>query len=162
MLTVQELFQRVSWDDVKERLVNLYPDQKENLPGYERVFDEVRSCVPTSNGDGIVVHIELREDDDGGRWYDVYGRKPGDKWGYALELCLFREWAGFFVDPGLMERMPLAEIAAYILYEMTFCGYTDEEILARRREIEERGREYQEHPERAVPLGEALKWVKRD
>jgi len=162
MLTVRELFERLSWEEVKECLVKLYPDQEGNLPGYEEVFEEVRSCSPLPNADGTVVHIEFREEDDGERWYDVYGRKPGGEWGYALELCLFREWAGFLVDPELIERMPLAEIAAHILYEMTFCGYSDEEIAARRREIEERVREYQEHPERAVPLGEVLDRVRRE
>ncbi|SMB96153.1 hypothetical protein SAMN00808754_1412 [Thermanaeromonas toyohensis ToBE] len=156
MLTVQDLFNRVSWSDVATQLVKLYPDQEENLPGYEKVFQQVRSCVPLPNDDGTVVHVELREEDDGERWYDVYGRKPRDDQGYALELCLFREWAGFYVDPELIERMPLPEIAAHVLWEMTFCGYSEEEILAHRREIEERMREYQEHPERAVPLSEVL------
>lgn len=97
MFTVKDLFNKVSWNDVAECLVRLYPDQEESLPGYERVFEEICSCEPLPNNDGMVVCIELMED-NGERWYDVRGRVPGDDWRYALELCLFRKRAGFSIN----------------------------------------------------------------
>ncbi|RKO67502.1 DUF6557 family protein [Desulfofundulus salinus] len=74
----------------------------------------------------------------------------------ALDFCLFREWAGFLVDEGLLRRMRLPEIAACVLWEMTFYGCLGEDILTPRREVEESLREYREHPERCVPLLEAF------
>lgn len=65
MVTVRDLFNSISWDDVAMCLVKLYPDQEGNLPGYEKVFWEIRSCDPLPNNEGTVVCIELRKDDDG-------------------------------------------------------------------------------------------------
>jgi len=53
--------------------------------------------------------------------------------------------------------MPAPEIAAHILWEMTFYGYSNQDILAQKREIEELLQEYYEHPERCVRLEEVLK-----
>lgn len=156
MLTIQELFRSVSWADVAESFAELYPDDAEDLPHLKGVFDEVRACRPVPNPRGMRVCVDVVEDEDGS-YYDVHGRVPGEEGGYALDLCLFAEWAGSLVDESLLREMRLPEIAAHVLWEMTFCGCTEDDILAHRREIEERLREVQEHPERCVPLSEILK-----
>lgn len=109
---MQDLFRRVSWNDVAGRFTQLYPDNVENLEGLKKVFDQVCTCVPAPDPQGTIVSIELVQDEDE-RWYDVYGRIPGKKEHYALELCLFREWAGFLVDENL--RISSPEIVSHIL-----------------------------------------------
>ena len=105
--------------------------------------------------------IELVKDEDGD-YYDVHGQVPGEENGCALDLCLFGEWAGFLLDKELLSKMSFPEIAAHVLWEMTFCGYSDENILARRREIEEALRECEEHPERCFCFSEVLDGNKKE
>ncbi|MGB9825084.1 MAG: DUF6557 family protein, partial [Desulfofundulus sp.] len=128
-MTVQELFRAVSWDDVAGCIAGLYPDDVESLPGFEKVFHEVRECKPVPDPQETMVCVELVENDDGG-YYDVHERVPGEDECYALDLCLFREWAGFSVAGKLLREMQPLEITTYILREMTFYGFSDGDILA--------------------------------
>lgn len=141
-MTVQELFRAVLWDDVARRLEKLYPEYAGSLPGFEKVFSEVILCEPMPDPDKIKICIEYVED-EGESWWSVYGRAP-DGEEYGLDYSLFREWAGFQVDEELCKRMSLPEIVAHVLWEMTFYGFSEEEILARRRELEEGSQEYEE------------------
>ncbi|MBE3586618.1 DUF6557 family protein [Desulfofundulus thermocisternus] len=135
-MTVQELFRAVSWDDVAGYIAGLYPDEVESLPGFEKVFLEVRECEPVPDPQETMVCIELVENDDGD-YYDVYGCVPGEDKCYALDFCLFREWAGFSVDGKLLREMQLPEITAHILWEMTFHGFSDMDIMACRQHVVE-------------------------
>ncbi len=134
-LNVQDLFRRVSWDDVAGCFAQLYPDDIENLEGLKKVFNQVRTCAPVTDPQEMMVSIDLVQDEDE-RWYDVYGRVPGERERCTFELCLYREWAGFLVDEKLLQQMSPREIVSHMLREMTFYGYSDEDILAQRQEIE--------------------------
>lgn len=155
MPTVQQLFRTISWRDVARCLAALYPEQECNLQQYKKVFARVRFCEPVFNADGIVVCIELVKDENE-QWYNVYGYIPGKTVRYGLELSLFEEWAGYWIDEKLLQQMPAPEIAAHILWEMTFYGYSNEDILAQKREIEELLQESYEHLELCIPLEEVL------
>lgn len=37
-MTLKELLETTSWEEVATRLVTSYPSQKESLPGYKRVY----------------------------------------------------------------------------------------------------------------------------
>lgn len=136
MLTVRDLFCRVTWEGVAEMLAKRYPDC--DVASHRPPFEFIRRAVPRESS--MTVCIEWRQDEDGGYW-DVFGRIEGDPQGYALELSLLSDWAGYLVDPSVLERFAPEEAAAHILYEATFCSYTDAEIAACRREIENRVKE---------------------
>jgi len=153
-ITIKDLLCQTAWEDVAVSLIRLYPDQEENLPGYSLVFEQVCSCDPLPNSQKMMVRICKGEEG-----YDVTGYIPDDDQGYALDFSLFPEWAGFFVAQEILAEMAAAEAVAHILWEMTFCGYSDDAILARRKELEESIEELRRHPERAIPLEEVLKEI---
>lgn len=137
-MNVQKLFKAVSWDSVAHSLIEAYTDDeyKATLPGFKEVFEKVLSCDPSPNDDGTTVCVRLIED-EGESWFDVYGRVPGKDVSYALELSTFHEWAGYDVDEDTLQRMPLPKIAAHVLWEMTWFGFDDRDIQARRKELQE-------------------------
>lgn len=137
-LNVQGLFCTVLWDDVAERFKQFYPDYVESLERFKKVFDQVRTCVPIPDPQGFVIFIDLIQDEDE-CWYDVYGRVSGEKERYGFDLCLFTEWAGFMVDENLLQQMSPQAIIAHILWEMTFYGYSEEDFISPKKELEERG-----------------------
>jgi hypothetical protein len=154
-MNVRDLFGKVLWDDVAERFAQHYQDYVKSLEGMKKVFDQVRTCAPAHDSKGFVISIDLVQDEEE-HWYNVYGRISGEKERYALEFCLFTEWAGFTVDENLLQRMSPQDIVSHLLWEMTFFGYTEEDIIAQKRELEERARICKEHPERCVPLSEVF------
>jgi hypothetical protein len=49
---------------------------------------------------------------------------------YALEFTKWNEWLGMDIDSETLNNVELtkADIVSHILYEMTYCGYQEEEI----------------------------------
>lgn len=154
-MTVQELFQKVSWEDVAASFARLYPHDVGCLGKLKDVFEQVRACKPVGNSEGMTVSIEVVFE-EGESWYDVFGVVPGKGERLALDFCLISEWAGFAVDGSLLKRMELPEIASCILWEMTFYGFSDEEIQARKQEAEEILEESLRHPESLLPISKVL------
>ncbi len=134
-MNVQELFKSVSWDKVAASLVATYPEEGQSLEGYKKVFYEVCAIVPEVNDDDTAVVLHDAYDIDDNPYIDVSGKKPDSDQFWALEFCSFGKWAGFLVDAGTLERFCHEEIAARILYEMTFMGFDDETIQTLRQEL---------------------------
>ncbi len=88
--------------------------------------------------DDTVVHIDLKEEEDGFEDFDVYGIKPGAKDAWALELTRWELWLGMEVAPSTLQRFSSSEIVAHCLYEMSFCGYDQEEIAHLTTEVRSR------------------------
>ena len=156
-MTVQELLCSIAWEDVEAALARLYPDEVEALPAFRKAFEFVRGCEPKPNPEGWSIEIDLWRDDEGRDIWDVRARRPGDDGVYGMDYTLLDEWAGHFIAESVLAAFPPAEAAAHILWEMTWYGYSNEEILARRRELEERIAEYERNPERAVPGEEVFR-----
>lgn len=135
-MNVQELFRAVSWKDVAPYLIKNYEVREQSLAKYKKVFEKIRGCEPAPNNDGTVVCVRLIED-EGESWYDVYGREPGRSESLGLEFCTFAEWAGFDVDEESMQTMLFSELVAHMLWEMTWMGFNDNDILAKKKAIVE-------------------------
>lgn len=135
-MNVQELFRAVSWKEVAPYLIENYEVRKQSLPKYKKVFEKISGCEPAPNNDRTVVCVRLIKDGDES-WYDVYGCEPGRSESLGLEFCTFAEWAGFDVDEESMQTMLFPELVAHMLWEMTWMGFNDEDILAQKKTIAE-------------------------
>ena len=61
--------------------------------------------------------------------YDVSGIKIDDYTNtWALEFSPWNEWLNFYVVPENLNDFSIEEFVAAAIFEMTFCGYSDEEI----------------------------------
>ena len=97
-----------------------------------------------SEADDTVVHIELKEEEDGVEDMDVYGIKPSSKDAWALELTRWELWLGMEIAPSTLQRYSLSEIVAHCLYEMSFCGYDQREIAHFATEVRSRAEKVHE------------------
>jgi len=120
-------------------LLNLYPDQKESIDGYRVVFERLQTMEPVFDDMLIVLKecaCDLGEEDGSASTYvDVSGRKlvpePDSLTdSYALEFVKWENWLGMELTPETIENFSELEIIAHCLYEMTFCGYDQDEIQA--------------------------------
>lgn len=153
-MTVQELFRSVLWEDVRVALAKLYPDKAEALFAFREAFDYIKNCEARPNPEGWEIEIDFWRDDEGRDVWDVRARRPGDDGVYGMDYSLLDEWAGYFVAERVLADLPSAEAAAHILWEATWYGFTNEEILARSRELEEAEKELQRNLEMGVSAEE--------
>lgn len=135
-----ELIQSQHWLSVELTIQELYPGQKINIKEYEKVFSILRLMEPITD-EMLIVLTEYDCDnvDDSQLKYtyvDVSGRKlepePNSMTNsYALEFIKWENWLGMTLAAETLEKFSELEIIAHCLYELTFCGFEQEQIQER-------------------------------
>ena len=140
------------WLSVEITFLNLYPDQKESIDAYRIVFDRLQILEPVIDEMLIVLSehpCDIDEQNDSADTYvDVSGRKlipepDSITDSYALEFVKWENWLGMELAPETINNFNELEIIAHCLYEMTFCGYDQEEIQTQLASINSTAEEYQ-------------------
>lgn len=129
-----ELLHQVTWNEVKNRLVALYPEQMHNLPGYEQVFTELLTLSPREGKSSTSILVRFFDDR-----YDVAGMNDsGNNEGsfIALDFCDWDEWLGFSVHEETLKLGP-ADIVAHCLHELTWNGFTQDRIREKKQQLVE-------------------------
>ena len=132
-----ELIKSQHWLSIELTLLDLYPDQKEIIEEYRRVFESLQLMQP-ENDDMLIVLTEYECDTDDesqptSTYVDVSGRKQEPEPNsltnsHAIEFVKWQNWLGMNIAPETLENFNDLEIVAHCLYEMTFCGYEQDEI----------------------------------
>lgn len=160
-MTVGELFKELRWEAVEKAIVTLYPDEKPVLPAYKEVFAQVRERELSSDESGMTVHIKfVPESDFSEAHYSVDGKIPGDDDTYALDFSTFSQWAAYLLSEETLTSLPPEEIAAHVLYEMTFYGFSDDVIQQKKEGIGGGGGGSRERKDRTHPHGGAVEKVR--
>ncbi|XBH20423.1 DUF6557 family protein [Jonesiaceae bacterium BS-20] len=135
--TLQELILRTQWADVQAKMLELYPDTKDLVEGYQSVFKKLRETKLSASADGMILCIE-KEDEltDGEVDYDVFGFSPEDSTNYALDFSPWSEWLGYYCNAATLQSIGDPEFVAHCLRENTFYGFEDDEIQARKATLE--------------------------
>jgi hypothetical protein len=133
-MRLKDIINSVSWPDVWYAMMEYYPDQEQNLEGYHKVFHELLEKDPTNEYDMDLVIKAVVEDDDH-TYYHVYGLDNTDDTEYAIDFMPWSEWVNMKVPDILVVIYPKEDIVAHCLWEMTFCGYHEEEIQAKMNEL---------------------------
>jgi hypothetical protein len=133
----QQLLTSHNWLSIEMTLLHLYPDQVEAISAYRDVFETIQTLEPVDN-DLLIVLKEYQNDpfddtEDTSFYIDVSGRKRTDDPNsitnsYALEFESWENWLGMEIAPETIARFNELEIISHCLFEMTFCGYEQEEI----------------------------------
>lgn len=159
------------WLSVELTLLSLYPDQKESIDGYRIIFERLQIIEPVIDEMLIVLSehpCDIDEQNDSASTYvDVSGRKlipePDSLTdSYALEFVKWENWLGMDLAPETIENFNELEIIAHCLYEMTFCGYDQDDIQAQLASINSTAEEYQnlseeEKEQQTISLEDFLK-----
>ena len=133
----EHLIKSHSWLSIEATLLNLYPDQEKIIDEYKRIFENLQIIEPAESEMLIVLtecEYDTDEDDKTKSTYvDVSGRKletdPNSLTeSYAIEFVKWEKWLGMSLAPETLDNFNELEIITHCLYEMTFCGYEQEEI----------------------------------
>ena len=105
-------------------MIELYPDQEENIGTYKDIYHKLRVMIQTDSD----IQIILKEYFDEGSYIDVSGKKPDQNESLALEFIPWTEWLGMTINERTLESFNELEIIAHCLFEMTFVSFDEDEI----------------------------------
>jgi len=146
MKTFATLIQNNAWLSIELTLLELYPDEKENIPGYQKMYNQLQLLSPTPTEINIVVKWET-DDFDGTKYVDVSGKYNNPKteeeeFSQALEFTPWNEWLAMEIASESLQDFNELEIIAHCIYEMTFVGFEEEEIQEKIQDIEAEAEKY--------------------
>ena len=132
------LIHKHPWKDVRTAIVRLYPDHESELEGYHQVFEKLKAIKPIASK--YYLHIELVYSEHAGEFHvEVNRTAPSDdgdsKSPFAIEFTPWAEWLGMELDAFTLKEFSEFDIVAHCLYEMTFLGFTQEDIQTTEDEI---------------------------
>ena len=111
-MTLSELLRNVSFDDLIPTLKDVY-DVETDIYAYREAFDELNLLRPTGNSEGEIKVYRNEEE----HYIGVSGCDCS--WEYLLDLNI-RVEDGIQLDDNAL--------AAYVLWELTFYGFSQEEL----------------------------------
>ena len=158
-MTLNDLIRTIDWVDVKGALSWLFPDDRKSLADFRRVFLQLLLKTPSSSRMRISIRTTFREGLDDTPFQEIIGRNSTlnrdlDDFEYlgqlpdspfALEETVFSlalepwdSWLGMHIDADTIRQFPPSHILAHCLSEMTFHGFTHQEIHEVREDLEKR------------------------
>lgn len=147
MITFKNLIDKVDFDLVWEEYLIFYPDMVHLREKYLQIFRSLLYKEPKENIEEMVVHIDRQDyeefdDEEDCRLglgdkgiedigYRVHGKNNSAEWsGYwdisAEDWCT---WLGYYIHVKVIKILSTEQIIALCLYEMTWHGLSENEVI---------------------------------
>lgn len=135
IMNIIDITKLVGWKDVKRSLMYHYNYgcRNKNLIGYEKVFNIVkkygkyREQRPDCKGEEI--EIKANYDKEAGSWYDISTNK------YSFSFRSWKKLANIPISEETLNTHIYEDIIAHFLWEITFNGFTEKEMIKERKEL---------------------------
>jgi hypothetical protein len=144
----KELLSKFTWDQVKDKMIELYPDQENTIDGYMDVFLKLNAIEPEDNDMRIYVHMQSDILEEEPPFPCVSGRngklnrdtsperlvkEENKEWldsetVYAIEFEPWSQWLGMEIDNESYKDFTELEIVIHALWELTFMGFSEESV----------------------------------
>ena len=135
----------VEFDKVSPIICKMH-DQERNIDGYEKVFNTIRSMTPRRHKlTDLFIRVE-KLTENGEDYLDVDGVDvfKNDGRSYGLELSPWVDWISMFITKETLDNLTYEEIVAACLFEMTFFGFTEDDITKQHEKMIESFKELRE------------------
>lgn len=135
-MILKDLLPKTNFDEIWSIILKYWPDQEVNKSGYEMVYAQLHDIKPSDVEYKDVLQVEIESFGDSvcliahGVEY-VEGQEYPNH--YGLEYIPWSEWLGYTMEENTVNTMTPNEIFAGCLFEMTWCGFTEDR---RRKAIE--------------------------
>jgi hypothetical protein len=138
MIKLKELVIKTSFEDIWDVLIENYKDIVENHDQYNNVFKKLFVLEGAENIENIVIMIEKTGLDSEEVFYNVCGIKNlNEVMGrYNLSYMTWDKWLGYDVAGDTIAKYTPAEIVAHCIWEMTWNGFTEEQLQKRIEDLE--------------------------
>lgn len=144
-----DIIKKHSWDDIRNRLFDLYPDQINSLKGYESMYESLLTLPEEKIEDNMrlcITHIhDYLTEEDQEEYEHVCGKNGkflthnDDKLfldkdnnpieeTYALEFNSWSYWLSLPIDELTLQNYEEIDIICHCIWEMTFFGFDYETV----------------------------------
>lgn len=151
-MKLKEIICQTDWQDVAIAIVTQRPCQRKALGRFMKVFESLVLMEPVATEYQIRIEQQPEGLNSDRTFPVVVGVKKGVDERWSLAFCSWTEWLGMEVCRKTMETYSNGQIVANCLHEMTFFGFTEDDIKRHGEELEDSVREAEEHPEDCVEL----------
>lgn len=150
-MTLKQLIQNTSWPEISSLFLEIYPDAEENIKGYEKVFEKLRLIEPEQIDMSIVITTE-NDVYDGEEYIEVCGlynnpKNDEEHYSQGIEITPWRQWLGMDISKESLASFTPQEVIVHCIYEMTFVGFSEEDIQKKMDSIEQSKKDFLELPE---------------
>lgn len=134
MKTLKEYLNLVDWETIRDRIPKLYPDMDDVnvLLKYQNVFIELLRLIPEENSDEFAIHINEITGVSGDVFWAVNGQKKNGENKYNISFDSWEKWLGYSIHNDYLVQ---EDIVVHCLYEMTWSGFTQDEIRNKYNEL---------------------------
>lgn len=152
-MKIKDYINKFSFDEVWSELKNLYPES--GAEAYKHAYDILQSLEASTEPTTmrvVVDHVydawEDEPDIDPDDYINVYGKDPnsevckdtgmsGEEISWGLSFSPWTDWLSYDVEVITEDERCSSElkVLAHILWEMTFCGYDEEDVEDKLDEI---------------------------
>jgi hypothetical protein len=141
-MNLKEIIKAANWESVSRVFLHNYPDQKKSIPGYEVVFNKLKSKRPSLSSMELICDLVEPTFKGDEPYHDVYGidgtkREDGEMERYSLSLTPWSKWLGASLSESTLNKYTKEEIISHCLFDMTFHGFSELEMKKVRKEIDE-------------------------
>lgn len=143
-MKLMEILSRFGWQELEPCYLRLYPKEKRHKKTARDAFAYIKSLQPVSTG--MRIEIDYRDDAEGG-YHEVLGqdgtlRADGLEESFCLALVDWEEWLGMEINPTSQQRYADLDIVCHCLWEMTWFGYSMEQIVQAREDLDRQAEEF--------------------
>lgn len=156
-MNLKDLIKKHTFEKIKPRLIKLYPDQRKNIEGYESVYQKLQK-IKAKKTDFKILIERVKEKE--GNWISISGKKRWAKWLYAIEFTPWKEWLGAEFTRKTKKDFSEIDIICHCLWEMTWSGFTEQEIWKDIKEINRRVEEVKSGKAKLIPWEEVKTQLK--
>lgn len=130
-MTLNELVDKVNFSDMWDKFKNIYPDSENSIDGYRDVYITLKDIEPEEYDLRIVVEYSISDE-----WYYVYGREKNSLENYGLDFIDWEKCLSMEIEN--KENLSDEELLVHIMWELTFYGFSQEEVGEEGEKIEKR------------------------
>lgn len=132
-----DILKDVTFDKAFDRLCFWYPDQKSSEKGYKEVFNKLLLMTPHKhNLTDLFINVYLVEE-NGKDYIDVDGIDMINKnhIRYGIEFEPWIDWVSMFITQSSLDTFTKEDIVGACLYEMTFFGFTENNVQNEKQKL---------------------------
>lgn len=173
----KEIINKTNWDDIRSVLYEYYYKESEDysiLYEYERIFNELK-ILKEEDCENMRLYVEKYKGFNNEDSIEVIGRNgtlnrdsedfeffknsvdekfANSEITYALEMIKWEKWLDMKVSFEVFSNFSMPEIVAHALFEMTFMGFSQDQIQGQLDELTKRVEEIKSGKAKTVSFEE--------
>jgi hypothetical protein len=126
MMTLKNLLDQTSWEQVWVVMSELFPDYEDYMESFQLAYDNLKRMDQTDENIRLIIG---RYEPDGLIPFYVVGFQGECPKCFSLKFAPWERWLGVKVDEVLLRQYEKLEIVAICLYDMTWAGFSSEDVV---------------------------------